>query len=178
MRNTPEGYMVGVVAVTATRREDDMTGHEARGDRSPQQDAAATVVLEVGGLHWASERAVAESVLGRRPGVLSVSANPVAQTATVDFDPGRTSVAELRDWVRDCGYHCAGQSVPHHVCDPLAEPTAPTPAAPPHAGHEAHAGHGPGHDMAAMVADMRNRFVVAAVLSVPILLWSPIGRDV
>ena len=29
-----------------------------------------------------------------------------------------------------------------------------------------------------MVADMRNRFLVAAVLSVPILLWSPIGREV
>jgi Cu2+-exporting ATPase len=32
--------------------------------------------------------------------------------------------------------------------------------------------------MATMVADMRNRFVVAAVLSGPILLWSPIGREV
>jgi Cu2+-exporting ATPase len=32
--------------------------------------------------------------------------------------------------------------------------------------------------MAAMVADMRNRFLVALVLSVPILLWSSIGRSV
>jgi Cu2+-exporting ATPase len=41
-------------------------------------------------------------------------------------------------------------------------------------------GHGgaAGMSMEAMVADMRNRFLVAAVLSVPILLWSPIGRDV
>ena len=29
-----------------------------------------------------------------------------------------------------------------------------------------------------MVADMRRRFLVAAVLIVPILLWSSIGRDV
>ena len=29
-----------------------------------------------------------------------------------------------------------------------------------------------------MVRDMRNRFLVALVLSVPILLWSPIGREV
>ena len=29
-----------------------------------------------------------------------------------------------------------------------------------------------------MVRDMRNRFLVAAVFSVPIVLWSPIGRDV
>jgi P-type Cu2+ transporter len=32
--------------------------------------------------------------------------------------------------------------------------------------------------MAAMVADMRNRFLVAALFSLPILLWSPIGREV
>src|SRR6266849_8697051 len=38
-----------------------------------------------------------------------------------------------------------------------------------HAGHEA---------TPATVLDMRNRFLVAAVLSVPILLWSSIGRQV
>src|SRR6202048_2995246 len=41
-------------------------------------------------------------------------------------------------------------------------------------------GHG-GHaamSMDAMVQDMRTRFLVAAVLSVPILLWSSIGRQV
>src|SRR5256885_344355 len=38
-------------------------------------------------------------------------------------------------------------------------------------GHEAMA-------LGAMAQDMRNRFLVAAVLSVPILLWSAIGRQV
>jgi P-type Cu2+ transporter len=32
--------------------------------------------------------------------------------------------------------------------------------------------------MAAMVADMRNRSLVAALVSIPVLLWSPIGREV
>ena len=41
-------------------------------------------------------------------------------------------------------------------------------------GHGGHAG----MSMAAMVADMRNRFLVAALLSIPVLLWSPIGRQV
>ncbi len=41
-------------------------------------------------------------------------------------------------------------------------------------GHGGHAG----MSMDAMVQDMRNRFLVAAVLSVPILLWSSIGRQV
>jgi Cu2+-exporting ATPase len=41
----------------------------------------------------------------------------------------------------------------------------------------AHGGHG-GMSMEAMVIDMRNRFLVAAIFSIPILLWSPIGREV
>src|SRR5215217_4659074 len=84
----------------------------------------ATTVLEVLGVQWATEKNVAEAVLSRRSGVLAVEANPVAQTATVTYDPDQTSVAELAGWVRDCGYHCAGQSVPNHICDPLAEPNA------------------------------------------------------
>src|SRR6266496_3441609 len=142
----------------------------------------------------------AQPVLGRRPGVLEVRANPVAQTATVVFDPARTSVAELAGWVRDCGFHCRGQSVPEHVCDPLAEPAAESAGVAERAGHAeqmaaaeragtpgermaaphevmGHGGHG-AMSMAAMVADMRNRFLVAALFSIPILLWSPIGRDV
>jgi Cu2+-exporting ATPase len=43
--------------------------------------------LHVGGVQYASEKAVVERVLGRRPGVISVDANPVAQTATVEYDP-------------------------------------------------------------------------------------------
>src|SRR5439155_5386238 len=86
-----------------------------------------SVVLHVGGLQYASERAVVERRLGAQPGVLSVDANPVAQTATVEYDPVRTNVATLKHCVEECGYHCAGRSVPGHLCDPLAEkePLAP-----------------------------------------------------
>ena len=160
-----------------------------------------TAVIEVKGVHWASSKAVAESVLGRRPGVSRVEANPVAQTATVTFDPRQTLIAELARWVRDCGYHCVGRSVPEHICDPMAEahaaPHTEAASAPAHAdpaGHAGHAGHASpatrsaqdamghgGHgemSMDAMIREMRNRFAVAAVLSVPITLWSPIGREV
>jgi Cu2+-exporting ATPase len=41
-----------------------------------------------------------------------------------------------------------------------------------------HAGHHGGKLMDAMVRDMRHRFLVAAVLSVLIRMWLPIGRDV
>ncbi len=41
-----------------------------------------------------------------------------------------------------------------------------------------HGSHHSGMSIADMAKDMRRRFLVAAVLSVPILLWSPIGRNV
>jgi P-type Cu2+ transporter len=143
--------------------------------------ARAQVVLHVGGLHYASEKAVVERKLGAQPGVLAVEANPVAQTATVEFDPEQTSVEGLQRWVEECGYHCAGRSVPGHVCDPLAqdEPLAPAHdhAAVERADHADGHGHGghAGMSMAAMVRDMRNRFLVALVFAVPIAVWSPIG---
>src|SRR6476646_5634659 len=92
--------------------------------------SATTAVIEVSGVHWASSKAVTEAVLGRRPGVMAVDANPVSQTATVTYDPARTTIAALAGWVRECGYHCAGQCVPDHVCDPMAEPALPAPARP------------------------------------------------
>lgn len=96
--------------------------------RSPETARSATAVMEVAGVQWASPKSVAEAVLSRRPGVLAVTANPVAQTATVTFDPDVTSVAELARSVRHCGFHCAGRSVPEHVCDPLTEPVPSCPA--------------------------------------------------
>ncbi|WP_201297946.1 heavy metal translocating P-type ATPase [Nocardia sp. CY41] len=165
---------------------------------------------------FASQQNVVAARLARRPGVHRVEVNPVAQTATVVYDQTRTTIAALRDWVIECGYHCAGRSMPAHICDPLTEPDPPTvdahhvhagqagqpgtakpiddvahtmaaPARTEHpagAGdlrspHEAmgHGGHA-GMSMAAMVADMRNRFLVALVFSIPIVIWSPIGRDV
>jgi Cu2+-exporting ATPase len=148
-------------------------GHGSNGSRK--------TTLHVGGLHYASEKNVVEQVLGRRLGVLEVEANPVAQTATVTFDPAETSVAELTSWVEECGFHCAGRSVPGHICDPLAqeEPLAPTQdhAAAMRAEHAYGHGHG-GHaglSMDAMVRDMRNRFLVAVVFAIPIAIWSELG---
>jgi Cu2+-exporting ATPase len=152
-----------------------------RGRRANGKSRTATTVLHVGGLHYATEKAVVERVLAGRPGVVAVGANPVAQTATVSFDPAETSVEELARWVEECGYHCAGRSVPGHVCDPLAEAE---PLAPAHnhaavvraddADGHGHGGHA-GMSMASMVADMRNRFLVAVVFAALIAVWSPLG---
>jgi Cu2+-exporting ATPase len=171
-------------------------GHNDHSGRQSPDGGLATAVLEMKGLHWATEKAVVEATLGRLEGVRTVAANAVAQTATVSYDPSVTNVVDLRHWIEECGYHCDGQSVPGHVCHPMDEPLVAG-----QAGHgDGHAvpavqgsaepvarpsphdlmGHG-GHEggsMADMVADMRRRFLVAALFSVPVLLWSPIGRDV
>ncbi len=169
-----------------------------------------TVVLDVRAMLRGSENAVVERVLGRQAGVHRVEANAVAQTATVSYDPARTSLKELRRVVEECGYHCSGQSVPSHVCDPAAEPGRPATSAADevmehrdhdeHAGHTSHGGHANhgaapvgsalrspqevmghgghgGMSMAAMVADMRNRFLVAIGFAIPIVLWSEMGND-
>ncbi|QZT62806.1 heavy metal translocating P-type ATPase [Mycolicibacterium austroafricanum] len=131
---------------------------------------AETTVLDVRGLHWATSEPIIESTLRRRPGVVAVSANAANQTATVTFDPAQTTLAQLTEWVRDCGFHCQGRAVPDHVCEPMPD-AAPSP-------HDmmGHGGHG-AMSMDAMVRDMRNRFLVALLLSIPIMLWSPMGRD-
>ncbi|MFI7000573.1 heavy metal translocating P-type ATPase [Nocardia sp. NPDC050175] len=169
-------------------------------DQQHRNPPRRTAVLDVRGVRWASQANVVTAVLRRRPGVLDVAANPTAQTATVAYDPTVTSVAELAGWVRDCGYHCAGRSVPNHICDPLIEPQADGHAGPDgrtgddvldehlqhghgghgdhgdHGDHGGHAGHA-GMSMADMAADMRNRFVVAAVFAVLVMLWSPMATD-
>ena len=176
-----------------------MTAHTHPHTHHDHHDAPMrTTTLHVGGLHYASEKAVVERVLGRQPGVVDVEANPVSQTATVDVRPGRRRRSPtLQRWVEECGYHCAGQSVPGHLCDPMLEPGGAPAAAP--AGHEhataaieaaahdhaamqrADEAHGHGHgghagmSMAEMVRDMRNRFLVAVVFAIPIAIWSELG---
>ena len=59
--------------------------------QDPPAQGTATVVLHVGRQYRASEKAVVESALARHRGVVSVEANPVAQTATVGYDPAVTA---------------------------------------------------------------------------------------
>ena len=68
-------------------------------------------------------RVVVQAVLAREPGVLSVEPNAAAQTATVSFDTATTSERVLASAIRECGYHCDGESVPAHLCPKLPQLT-------------------------------------------------------
>ncbi|MEW5756300.1 MAG: heavy metal translocating P-type ATPase [Pseudomonadota bacterium] len=161
-----------------------------------------TSTVEVGGLTSVLSDLGVEKQLLRLPGVKHASVDYVTQSATVVYDETVTDLKTIKDQVRACGFHCGGELVPKHVCtpeDPPAEavtidvgyaPTSPDR----HAAHKEHGhgsevaavtghvaemshemGHGPGMDMQAMVRDMRNRFWVALIFSVPIFLYSPMG---
>jgi Cu2+-exporting ATPase len=142
--------------------------------------------LEVGGLFEELDHLGVEKQLSAEKGVRRASANPASGSVTIDYDETITSVERLRRRVRSCGFRCSGTVTPRHVCKPeSAEPAEATPAQASHAGHGgptpaqdemAHEmGHGGGMDMAAMVRDMRNRFWIALVFTIPIFIYSPMG---
>ena len=161
-----------------------------------------TTVIEVGGMLSTLCAHGVQKQLTRLPGVKKAEVNYVAGSATVTYDDTVTDVKAIKAKVHECGYHCSGEVLPKHVCAP-DDPPGDTPAAAPafgrdhHASHAAHEvkatavehaapapkgaaiahemGHGAGMDMQAMVRDMRNRFWVALIFTVPIFIYSPMG---
>ena len=141
--------------------------------------------LEVGDLFSVLGAHGIERQLRHVAGVSRASTNPVSGLTTIAYDPGKTSLSAVRATIRDCGYHCAGEAVPRHLCDDPTMPRKSPPAVPiskAHGGDKSDAmahemGHGGGMDMQAMVRDMRNRFWIALGFSLPIFALSPMGMD-
>ena len=157
----------------------------------------ATSTFKVGDLLSTLGARGIEKQLKRILGVGKTSVNPVTGDATVVYDDAKASKAAIKAAIKECGYHCAGESLPKHLCEDHPTPKKPQTAKPvkapakladAHAGmpmpmspegktsanaeHGSHAsgqtdamaqemGHGAGHDMDAMVRDMRNRFWIA-----------------
>ncbi len=133
-----------------------------------------TATIEVTGLLSALSGRGIEKQLLRLPGIHTAEVNYVAGSATVAYDETATDLQTIEAGVRECGYHCAGAQLPRHLCAPEERRAAGRT-------HEAHAamahemGHGAGMDMQAMARDMRNRFFIAAVFTVPVFVYSPMG---
>src|SRR5262249_46359219 len=104
-----------------------------------------------------------------------------------------TSVAGLKAKISECGFHCTGQIMPKHVCEPRPvdehgrhighaahEPAGAPPAATPRVpmSHDMapEIGHGARMEMQAMVRDLPNRFWISLVFTVPIFISSPMGN--
>lgn len=149
-----------------------------------------TSTVEVGGMLSPLSDMGVEKQLSRLPGVHRVDVDYATASATVMYDETIIDLDTIKARVRECGFHCSGQLLPKHVCRP-GDPPDVAVAAVGMADHAAHMGavpakraehaehmemgHGAGMDMQAMVRDMRNRFWVAFVFTVPIFIYSPMG---
>src|SRR5215831_7252423 len=151
-----------------------------------------TATLDVGGMLSLLDCQAVGKQLSWIPGVQRATASVASNSVTVEYDETVTSVAALKAKINECGFHCTGQIIPKHVCEPR-----PADEHDRHIGHAAHEpagapaaatlavpmshdiahemGHGAGMDMQAMVRDMRNRFWISLVFTVPIFIYSPMG---
>ena len=169
-----------------------------------------SVVIEVAGLLSVLSAAGVQKKLRQMPGVHHADVNYVSQSATVHYDESRLTLEELKRKVVECGYHCRGEMLPAHVCEPATlahdDQAAQAHVMHDHASHAKHAhahaeakpampkagsasdsahamhdmmqdmGHAPGMSMQDMARDMRNRFLVALIFSIPVMLYSPMGK--
>src|SRR5215475_1831197 len=121
-------------------------------------EGRAMLELSLKDCHDAGDMAGIERFLSDAPGVRSVHMDRTRAVAHLTVDPQATTAAALQQALRRAGYGC--------VCQ---EAVVETPA-----GHrhrpDAHAGHGAG-----MVQDMLRRFIGSAILTVPIIVYSPLG---
>lgn len=106
-----------------------------------------TSTVEVGELVSSLSAAGVQYQIEALPGVHHVDVNYVAGSATVHFDETKTSLEDIRRRIIECGYHCRGEMLPTHVCQPEGH----TGAHARHAAYETHAAHG-AHDHDAHVA--------------------------
>ncbi len=157
-----------------------------------------TVTLPVKGLNFAGCAREIEKHLGKLAPSAQVHASYVSQTVTITYDETRLDEAQLREMVKDCGFACgapltrfpgpggivsqrteaahAQRTMGHPTMEDRAAASAPAKMDMGIVDHSMM-----GHDMSdpamarAMEADMRNRFFVSLVLTIPVVLYSPLG---
>ncbi len=157
-----------------------------------------TATLPVKGLNFAGCAREIEKNLGKLDGIAHVEASYVSQTVTATYDETRLSETQLKELVKDCGFLCgepltrftgpsgtvsqlteaarAHQTMVHPAMEDRAPAEAPAKMDMGIVDHSMM-----GHDMSdpamarAMAADMRNRFFVSLVLTIPVILYSPLG---
>ena len=106
--------------------------------------------LDIQGMTCASCSATVERVVGKLPGVQNANVNLSAETLTVDYDPAEISLQQVVGAVADAGYQ-AILPVESTIEDELERKKA---------------------QKAKRLQNMKLRFIISAVLTVPILILS------
>src|SRR5690242_15007132 len=144
-----------------------------------------TVTLPVKGLNFAGCAQEIEKRLSDLEAISAVNASNVTQTATISYDDTKLTIGQVQDLVKDCGFACGG---PRSVQDEQRTTSVVSGVEETrqdmHDKDTAFSGMksmGSMHDMSdpmmarEMEVDMRKRFFVALVLTVPIILYSSLG---
>src|SRR5262245_27555444 len=144
------------------------------------RDVSPVIEVDIGNAYDASEYAGLEEYLRGLPGATPVHLDRTRGVANLGYDPALTTPEALERRLSRCGYRCNCYGRPGSV----AQTGHPRVGAREHAervsavkpeehaamGHGEHAGHG-----AAMVADLFRRFIISSLLSLPLIIFSPIG---
>lgn len=158
-----------------------------------------TVTVPIKGLNFAGCAHEIEKHLGNLDAISSVNASYVTQTATISYDDMKLSTTQVQDLVKDCGFAC-GEPRELQGTQKLASTMTTTRTTPQHQSHangvarriegmlpDTNGREAPPHEMGGMhdmsdpamaremEADMRRRFFVSLVLTIPIILYSSTG---
>ena len=126
-----------------------------------------TATLDVGGMLSSLDYQAVEKQLGSIPGVQRTTASVASNSVTVEYDETVTSVAALKAKINECGFHCTGQIMPKHVCEPRPVDE--------HGMHIGHTAHEPAAAPAAATAAVPMSHD-SLVFTVPIFIYSPMGN--
>src|SRR5215470_10400335 len=143
--------------------------------------SSAVAELSLKSAYDGSEYADVERSLRGLPGVAAAHLDRTRGVAHVTYDPSVTTPERLEAQFRRCGYPCdcqrrLGSAVQAgHPRVGTIEHVGMEHAGMEHgaAGHAEHAGHG-----AAMVTDMLRRFIISALLLLPLVIFSPLGATI
>src|ERR1035437_9122391 len=82
------------------------------------EQIAKETTVQIDGMMSIFDGAGVEKQIKRRDGVISVDANFLSGTATIVYDETDVAPDDIKRCIADCGYHCRGEVMPAHVCEP------------------------------------------------------------
>src|SRR5262245_43191647 len=144
------------------------------------REGSPVIEVDIRNAYDASEYAGLEDCRRGLPGVTAVHLDRTRGVAHLGYDPAVTIPEALEGYLSGCGYWCDCYGRPGSVAQSghprvgVKEHAERVPSVKPeeHAamGHGEHAGHG-----SAMVADLLRRFIISTLLTLPLIIYSPIG---
>jgi len=166
--------------------------HDDSHEHSNTQASSAVIEVDLRNAHDGSEYADLERCFLGLPGVTGAHLDRTRGVAHLSYDTAVTTPERLRSYLHQCGYQCDCYHRPGSIAQ-AGHPRVGIKEHPAreHAGHvTAQAGrvalkgeehvpmeHGEhaGHS-ASMVADLLRRFIISVLLSLPLVIFSPIGE--